>query len=150
MNGGDAVLEDVTERARQISPIAKRLQELQETPCSHDSIQLKGTRDFCLDAGKYCILYEINNEAQTVRVFRIMQCGEGDQEDLLPNARRGIRRAFSFPDGKAWCALPIIQRARHRGRALGLLAGEEGFEPSDNGEPPIAGCGDPGVHSKHG
>jgi len=57
--------------------IAKRLKELQETPRPHDSIQLKGTRDFRLDVGEYRVLYEIDYEAQTVRVFRIMQRGEG-------------------------------------------------------------------------
>ncbi len=58
--------------------IARRLLDLRENPRPHDSIKLKGTEGgYRPDISEYRILYTIDYDAGLVKVYRIMQQGEG-------------------------------------------------------------------------
>ena len=59
--------------------VIDRIEELEENPRPHDSIQLKGRKNpgFRVDIGEYRILYDIDYPARVVDVRLLMHRGEG-------------------------------------------------------------------------
>ena len=51
--------------------VSQHIDGLEENPRPPDSKKLRGRRDYSLRVGAYRILYEIDDQAQTVTVYRV-------------------------------------------------------------------------------
>ena len=51
--------------------VSQHIDGLEENPRPPDSKRLRGRRDYSLRVGAYRILYEIDDQAQTVTVYRV-------------------------------------------------------------------------------
>ena len=51
--------------------VSQHIDGLEENPRPPDSKKLRGRRDYSLRVGAYRILYEIDDQAQTVAIYRV-------------------------------------------------------------------------------
>lgn len=54
-----------------VRPITEHIDRLQENPRPPDAKRLKGTTDYSLRVGVYRVLYDIDDGAQSVTVYRV-------------------------------------------------------------------------------
>lgn len=65
-------LKDITDLPKEYARlVSEHVEQLEENPRPPDAKKLRGTADYSLRVGVYRILYDIDDESQTVTVYRV-------------------------------------------------------------------------------